>query len=158
MRTNWVLTTAVLAMSVTSSVGAQSAGAVHPPSKGDTVSMTYTGCVASVNHGASFLLTRIDGGHAGFMDGDRTAKHHDEAPMKSDGATTMKHEQTAMAGEKTEAMLTQSFTLAGATDLSKHVGQKVSETGTRSDGSAGMREDVSTLTIKTLKVIAKSCS
>jgi hypothetical protein len=111
-----------------------------------------------VNHGASFLLTRIDGGHAGFMHGDRTAKHHDEAPMKSDGATTTKHEQTAMAGEKTEAMLTQSFTLAGATDLSKHVGQKVSVTGTRSDGSAGMREDVSTLTIKTLKVIAKSCS
>jgi len=39
------------------------------------------------------------------------------------------------------------------------VGQKVSITGSVSEGSMGtMRQDVSTLTIKTLKVIAKSCS
>ena len=32
MKTNWVLTTAVVAMSVTAAVGAQSAKAMHQPS------------------------------------------------------------------------------------------------------------------------------
>ena len=35
MRTNWILTTAVVAMSVTAAVGAQSAKAMQQPSKGD---------------------------------------------------------------------------------------------------------------------------
>jgi len=49
--------------------------------------------------------------------------------------------------------------LSGSANFSKHVGQKVSVTGSVSDGSAGtMRHDVPTLTVKTLKVIAKSCS
>ena len=49
--------------------------------------------------------------------------------------------------------------VAGSADLSKHVGQKVSITGSLSDGSMGtMRHDLSTLTIKTLRVIGKSCS
>jgi hypothetical protein len=56
-------------------------------------------------------------------------------------------------------MPSKSFALVGSRDLSKHVGQKVSVTGSLSDGSMGtMRQDLSTLTIKTLKVIGKSCS
>jgi hypothetical protein len=123
-------------MSVTAAVGAQSAKAMHQPSKGDAMSMTYTGCVESVNHGAVFLLTKIDSGGAESMHGDKTMKHHDdmamkqdEMAMKSDAAKTMQHEQTPMANEKTDAMSSKSFTLAGSTDLSKHVGQKVSVTG-----------------------------
>jgi len=39
------------------------------------------------------------------------------------------------------------------------VGQKLAVTGSLSDGSMGtMRQDLATFTIKTLKVIAKSCS
>ena len=121
MKTNRILTTAVVAMSVTAAVGAQSTKAVRQPSKGGTTSMTYTGCVESVNHGATFLLTQIDSG-AGAM------------PSKS-------------------------FALAGSTDFNKHVGQKVSVTGSLSDASMGtMPKHVSTLTIKTLKVMPKSCS
>jgi hypothetical protein len=159
MTTNWVLTTAVVAMSVTTAVGAQSATAMHQPSKGDTMSMTYTGCVESVNHGAAFLLTNVDSGGMEPMHGDKTTKHHDDMAMKSDAAKPIQHEQTAMADEKMDAMSSKSFALAGATGLSKHVGQKVSVTGSLSEGSMGTtRQDLSTLRIKTLKVIAKSCS
>jgi len=139
MRANWILTAAVVAMSATAAIDAQSGKAMGKPSKGDTMSTTYTGCVESVNHGSVFLLTRVDG--AGSMHDDQAMKHHDDMNMK--------HDDVAM----------KSFTLAGAADLSKHVGQKVSVTGSLSDGSMGtMRQDLSTLTIKTLKVIAKSCS
>src|SRR3954471_15331405 len=76
MRANWILTAAVVAMSVTGAVDAQSAKAMGQPSKGDTVSTTYTGCVESVNHGRAFLLTKVDGGES--MHDDKAMKHHDE--------------------------------------------------------------------------------
>src|SRR5512135_1488259 len=91
MRTNWVLTTAVMAMSVTAAVGAQSAKAMHRPSKGDAMSVAYTGCVESVNHGGAFLLTKID--RVDSIHDDKTMKHHDDMAMKSDAARTMQHEQ-----------------------------------------------------------------
>lgn len=166
MRMNWVLSTAVVAMSVTATVGAQSAKAMHQPSKDDTMSMTYTGCVESVNHGAAFLLTEVDSGSAESMPADKAMKHHDDMAMKhddmamkSDAAKTMHDEQAPEADEKMDAMSSKSFALAGSTNLSKHTGQKVSVTGSLSGGSMEtMRQQVQTLTIKTLKVIAKSCS
>ena len=159
MRTNWILSTAVVAMAVTAAVGAQSAKTMRKPSKGDTMSMTYTGCVESVNHGGAFLLTKVDGMGAESMHGDMTMKHHDDMATKGDAARTMQQEQKPMAGQEMDAMPSKSFTLAGAANFSKHVGQKVSVTGSLSDGSMGaMRQDVSTLTVTTLKVIAKSCS
>jgi len=166
MKTNWMLTTAVVAISVTAVMGAQSATATQQPSKGDTMTVTYTGCVESVNHGAAFLLTKIDSGSTDAMHADKTMKHdddmamkHDDTAMKSDAAKPMQKGQTAMADDKMDAMSSQSFALVGAKNLSKRVGQKVSVTGSLSDGSMGtMRQGVSTLTIKTLKVIAKSCS
>ena len=95
MRTNWILTTVVVTMSVTAAVGAQSARAVGKPSN----------------------------------------------------------------DEKMDGMPSKSFALAGSANLNKHVGQKVSVTRSLSEGSMGtMHQDVSTLTIKSLKVIAKSCS
>jgi len=162
MRTNWVLATAVVAITVAAAVGAQSASTMQQPAKGETMSMTYTGCVESVNHGAAFLLTKVDGGSS--MHGDMAMKHddtamkHDDMAMKSDSAKTMQHEQMPMAGEKMAPMSSKSFALTGS-NLGKHIGQKVSVTGSLSDGSMGaMHQDLSTLTVKTLKVIAKSCS
>jgi hypothetical protein len=129
MKMNWMLSAAVVAMSVTAAAGAQSAGAMGKPSKGDAMNMTYTGC------------------------------DQDDMAMKSDAAKTMTHEQTPMADEQMNAMPSKSFALAGSANLNKHFGRKVSVTGSVSEGSMGaMRQDVSTLTIKSLKVIAKSCS
>ena len=164
MRTNWVLTAAVVAMSVTAAVG--SANATHQPSKGGTMSVTYTGCVETVNHGAAFLLTKVDSGSTDSMHAAKTMEHHDDMAMKhddmamkSDAAKPMQQEHTAMADEKMDAMPSKSFALAGSTNLSRLVGKKVSVTGSLSDGSMGtMRQVVSTLTVKTLKVVAKSCS
>ena len=104
MRTNSILSTAVVAMSVTAAVGAQSTKAIGKPSKGDTMSMTYTGCVESVNHGGTFLLTRVDGVGAESMHGDMAMKHHDDMAMKGDAAKTMAHDQTPMADEKMDTM------------------------------------------------------
>ena len=157
MRMNWMLRAAVVAVSVTAPASAQSAKATGKPSKADAMSMTYTGCVESVNHGGAFLLTQIDGPES--MRSDMSMKHQDDMAMKSDAAKTMQHEQKPMADEKMDAMPAKAFALAGSLKLSKHVGQKVSVTGSVSEGSMEtMRQDVSTLTIKTLKVIAKSCS
>jgi len=172
MRTNWILSTAAVAISVTAAVavsvtaavGAQSAKTMEKPSMSDTMGMTYTGCVESVNHGGAFLLTKVDGGesthdHTAMKHHDDQSAKHDDMAMKSDAAKTMQHEQTPRADEKMDAMAWTSFALAGSTDLSKHVGQKVSVTGSLSDGSMGtLRQDLATLTIKTLKMIAKSCS
>lgn len=159
MRTNWILSTAIVAMSVTAAAEAQSTQDMGKPSKGDTMSKTYTGCVESVNHGAAFLLTRIDGAGAASMHADMAMKHHDDTAMKDDAAKTMQQEHTRMADERMGAMPSQSFALAGSADFSKHVGQKVSVSGSLSDGAMGtMRQDVSTLTVKALKVIGKSCS
>ena len=159
MRTNCILAAALAGISATVAVGAQSATAMHQPSKGGTTSMTYTGCVESVNHGAAFLLTKVDSREMESMHGDKTMKHHDGMATKSDAAKPMQHEQAAMADEEMDGMSWKSFALAGSTNLGKHVGQKVSVTGSVSDASMGtMRQDLSTLTIKTLKVIARSCS
>jgi len=166
MRTNCILAAALAGISATVAVGAQSATAMHQPSKDGTMSMTYTGCVESVNHGAAFLLTKVDSREMESMHGGQTMKHHDDMPMKHDDMATksdagkpMQHEQAAMADEKMDGMSSKSFALTGSTNLGKHVGQKVSVTGAVSDASMGtMRQDLSTLTIKTLKVIAKSCS
>ena len=164
MTKNWILATAVIAMSATAAVGAQSAKGMAKPSKGDAMSATYTGCVESVNHGGAFLLTKAAAAES--MHGDMDMTHHKgmamkhDTAMQGDAANTMKHEQAApMADEKTAAMASKSFNLAGSANLRKHVGQKVSVTGSVSEGPMGtMHEDVPTLTIKTLKVIAKSCS
>ena len=143
MRTNWILTTAVMAVSVTVVAAAQSPKAMGKPSM-DPMSMTYTGCLESVNHGAAFLLTKVGGAES--MHGDMAMKHDDTA-MKDP------------AGAKMDATAAKSFALVGSASLAKHVGHKVSVTGSLSDAPTGaMRQEVPTLTVKTLKMIEKSCS
>ena len=112
--------------------------------KDDKMNVTYTGCVGDFNHGAAFLLTNVDDAGARAAHDDMAMKH-DDMSMKSDAAM-MKKEQSPIV-------------LTGASDLKKHVGQKVSVTGSLSSDSMGtMHEDRWTLTVRTLKVLAKSCS
>jgi hypothetical protein len=71
----------------------------------------------------------------------------------------MQGEQMAAAEEKMDTMAPKSFTLVGPASLSKHVGQEVSVTGSVSERAMEtMRRSVWTLSVKNLKVIAKSCS
>jgi hypothetical protein len=158
MRTNWIVSTAVVVMSVTAAVGAQSTKGMGKPSKTDAMRTTYIGCVESVNHGGAFLLTKVGGISAQSTHGDMAMEHHGMA-TKSDAAEALPHDQPPMADDKMDTMPSTSFALAGSANLSKHVGQKVAVTGSLADGWTGTtRQDVSTLTIKTLKVIGKSCS
>ncbi len=65
----------------------------------------------------------------------------------------------SMEHAKMDATAHKSLVLAGSDDLKKHVGQRISVTGTLSNGASGtMRHDLATLTITTMTVIAKSCS
>jgi len=154
-----MLSMAVVAMSVTAAVGAQSTKAKGKGPKPDTMRMTYTGCVQSINHGGTFMLTNVDNMGATSMHGDATMAHDDQMPIHADAARTAAHDATAVTGEEMDTMPSKSFILAGSGNLSRHVGQKVSITGSLSDGAMRtMRRDVSTLTVKTLKVVAKSCS
>jgi hypothetical protein len=157
MRMNWMLTTAVVAMAGTAAASAQSAKAMGTSSKSDAMGMTYTGCVESVNHGAVYLLTRV--ARAESRHNGEAMKHNGDMAMKGDAASRMQYEQAPMADPKMDAMSSKSFALAGSANLNKHVGQRISVTGAVSDPPMGtMRLDVPTLTVKTLKVIAKSCS
>jgi len=158
MRTNWIVSTAVVAMSVTAAVGAQSTKGMGKPSKTDAMRTTYIGCVESVNHGGAFLLTKVGGMGAQSTHDDMAMEHHDMA-TKSDAAEAMPRDQPPMADDKMDTMPSTSFALTGSANLSRHVGQKVAVTGSVAKGWTGTtRQDVSTLTIKTLKVIGKSCS
>lgn len=137
MRANRIWSTAVVAIAVTAAPGAQSTKDMSTPSKA-AMSVTYTGCVESVNHGGAFLLTKVDA---------MTMKQRDDMAMQGG------------AERKMDVMPSRSFVLAGSVNFRKHVRKKVSVTGSLSDGSMGTeREDVPTLTVKTLEVIAKSCS
>jgi hypothetical protein len=157
MKAIWMLT-ALVAMSVTAAVGAQSAKATRKASHDKTMSTTYTGCVESVNHGERFVLTRVDTADRQAMHRDMAMTHHDDMAMKGEAAR-MQNGPTPMADDAMEAMPSKSFALAGAANLSRYVGQQVSVTGSLSNRPIGtMRHDVSTLTVKTLKVVAKSCS
>src|SRR5262245_38946763 len=132
----WMWSTAVVVVAVSAAVSAQSGKETNEPRMADKMSMTYTGCLESVNHGASFLLTHLADDHQAMM-------HHD-GMMKGDSEMARKED---------------SVFLTGRSDLKKHVGQKVTVTGSVSHGMPEtMQNNRDTLTVASLKVVAKSCS
>jgi hypothetical protein len=142
---NGMLNTAIVVMTVSAAVSAQSGKPMDKPSmKSDKETMTYTGCVEAVNHGATFMLRPVD---------DSTTSARRDVNMK----TATKNEQSPSADAKMDTA-SKGIVLAGVADMQSHVGQQIFVTGSLSDGSPGtMRHDLSTLTIRTLQVIAKSC-
>jgi len=143
MKTNWILNAGIVLLAVSAAARAQSGKGMEKP-KDDKMNVTYMGCVGDFNHGAAFLLTNVDEARTKAPHDDMGTKH-DDMGMKSDAAM-MKKEQTPIV-------------LTGAFDLKKHVGEKVSVTGVLSSDSMGtMHGDRWTLAVRTLKVVAKSCS
>jgi hypothetical protein len=110
--------------------------------------MTFTGCLESDAAGTgTFVLT-----HPAMMnDGKKDAMMKD-VMMKDSGKTD------TMAGhdmsEHNTMMLTVSRT---GLDLRKHLGQRVAVTGSVSQGMKDAGTEQSTLTVKSLKMVAKSC-
>lgn len=154
----WIWSTAIVVVAVSSAVSAQSGKVMGTSAMGGTMKTTYTGCVESVNHGASYLLTHLGDDRMGATHDDAMMKK-DDAMMKKDDAMMKKDEPMAMEGTRMDTMTPRAVVLAGSSDIRKHVGQKVSVTGSLSKESANsMPTDRETLTVSSLKVVAKSCS
>jgi hypothetical protein len=149
-RISFFLTIAVCATTVAAAVTVQAGQSMNKSAMDDMMmTTTYTGCVEAVNHGGSFLLTHLDNGHMDDMHGD-TSMTHDRTMHKAD-ADSMDHQAMPKPGT--------AVVLSGKSDLRKHVGQKVTVTGALSNGSPGSgRDDLTTLSIESFKVVAKTCS
>ena len=97
---------------------------------------TYTGCVESAEAGR-YSLTHVKAADA----------------MKQN--TKMKTDSMKGDAMMNDSMAPESLGLSSsAVDLSRHVGHKVSVTGAAGDTMGGMV----TFTVKSLKMVAKSCS
>ena len=147
MKRMWSAAIAIVVASA--AVGAQSGKEMDKSMMGDKP-MTYTGCVESVNHGGSYLLTHLTEEH-------QLGMGHD-VKMKKDSVLAMKDE-SASSGMHGDHMMPSSLVLAGPSDLKKHVGQKVTVTGSVSKGSmdGGMKDELGTLTVGSLKAVGKAC-
>jgi len=111
---------------------------------------TYTGCLEKGNAARTFVLT-----HANRAD----SMQHDS--MQHDSMKDDAMKKDAMAKETmNHDMMTSTVNLASSkVDLNKHVGHKVTVSGSddaMGRGEAGMMSP--TFTVKTLKMVAKSCS
>jgi hypothetical protein len=141
---------AIVIVAASAAVRAQSGKEMDKPMMGDKMAMTYTGCVESVNHGGSYVLTHLTEGH-------QMGIGH-SAEMKKDSGTAMK-DGPAPSDMHGDHMTPSSLLLARAPDLKKHVGHTITVTGLLSNGSKddGMKDELDTLTVRSLKVIGKAC-
>lgn len=110
---------------------------------------SYTGCVEAGKTPRTYVLTHV-----------AAADDH----MAKDGMAKDSMSKDSMGMSKGEMGPTPLVISSKAVDLSKHVGQKVTVSGTapaKADAmgkdSMGMATEVPSFTIKTLKVIASSC-
>ena len=142
---NWICGAAIPVALVAAAIRVQPLKGSELSSTDSMKSMTYRGCVVVANHGAVVLLKDI------ATDAVSMPNVHD---MKSE---TMKPGQTSTGAAAMDSVPAKTMALSGLVDLQKHSGQTVSVTGMLSDAPPVWR-DLPTLTVRSLKVIAKSCS
>jgi len=143
---------AILVVAVWSvALGAQSGGAMAKGDKMETMDTNYTGCIEAGSAAGAFMLTHL-----------ATADHMGKDVMKKDA---MKKDTMAEDSMSKDSMAPTTLTLAGSSvDLSKHVGHKVSVTGspahekmdTMEKGTMG--KATPTFTVKSLTMVAATCS
>ncbi len=126
--------------------------------KMDMTDTTYTGCIEAGSADGMFTLTHVAEDHMG----KGTMKDSKDKGMMKDSK-----DKGSMSGEHMEhdAMAPTTLSLTGtAVDLRKHLGHKVAVTGSLSHGTmSAMEKDTikaapNTLSVKSLKLIAASCS
>ena len=154
---------AILAVAVSSvALGAQSGGTMAKGEKMDKMEMmdaNYTGCIDAGSAAGTFMLTHV-----------ATADHMGKDMMKKDAMAkdTMAKDAMAKDGMSHESMVPTTLTTLTLTsslvDLSKHQGHKVSITGSLahekmdSMEKGTMGKSTSTFTVKSLKMVAATCS
>ena len=144
---------AILVVAVLSvGVGAQTGGTMakdQMAGKMDMKATTYTGCIETGSAPGTFTLTHVVEDHMG------------KGMMKDS------KDKPAMTGEHMEhdAMAPTMLSLTGTdVDLRKHLGHKVTVTGSLSHGSVSaierdtMKAAPTTFSVTSLKMIAASCS
>src|SRR5258706_2202377 len=138
-------------------VGAQ-AGTMAKGDKMDKMEMkdaTYTGCIAAGTTAGSFMLTHVADDHMG------------KDAMKKDAMKNDAMKKDTMAND-TMAATTMAL-MSASVDLGKHLGHRVSVTGTAAQGKMdamgkdtmakdAMAKDGPAFTVKSLKMVAVSCS
>jgi hypothetical protein len=153
----WMMSILAAALMTTwAGVAAQSGSSMNQDkkmdgmAKMDAIDATYTGCIEAAGPN-SFKLA-----HAVAATGGMTADSMKESTMKKNG--------TAMDTMKTRSMTSTTLALSSTTvDLSKHVGHKVSVTGSLAPQMASMDKGVmakepAAFTVKSLKTVSGSCS
>jgi hypothetical protein len=135
---------AIVAMSM--GIRAQSGGTMAKDDKMgkmDGPTKTYTGCVEAGSEAGAFTLTHV-----------MAADHMGKGAMQKD---TMKNDAMGKDAMAHDTTMPTTLTLTGkSVDLSKHVGHKVTVTG--SAGQDAMEKGMSAFTVKSLKMVASSCS
>jgi pentapeptide MXKDX repeat protein len=162
----WSMSSVAILVAAVSSVavGAQSGGTMAKDDKMGRMEMmdgNYTGCIEAGSAAGTFMLTHV-----------ATADHMGKDMMKKGAMAkdtmaknTMTKDAMATDGMSHESMAPTTLTLTGSSvDLSKHSGHKVSLTGSLAHekmdamekGMAG--KSTATFTVKSLKMIAATCS
>ena len=140
---NRVIVGACVSLAFTAGVGAQDQQMATEKTDHMAMEKAYSGCVESSQTG-SYTLT-----HSMIADAKKSMKKADA--MKKDGP--MKTDSMKQHDAMAPASLALSADGPGI-DLSKHVGHKVTVTGTDGDSMNGL----ATFKVKSLKVIGASCS
>jgi hypothetical protein len=152
-------TTALAAAAVSAALSAQTTKGMTEPGMNDKMApmnamkTTYTGCVETAAPRGALQLTHIAGDHDAMKHDDMKHDGMKGDGMKSDAmkADPMMHDD--------DHMMPNDVMLTGQSDLKKHVGQRVTVTGSLAKGMGdGMAKTPDTLTVSSLKVVAKSCS
>ena len=157
----WSMSSVAILVAAMSSVavGAQSGGTMAKGDKMDKMEMmdaNYTGCVEAGSAAGTFMLTHV-----------ATADHMGKDMMKKDAMEKDTMTKDAMAKDRMshESMAPTTLTLTGSSvDLSKHLSHKVSLTGSLAHEKMDamekgtMGKSTPTFTVKSLKMVAATCS
>jgi pentapeptide MXKDX repeat protein len=161
----WMMSSvgALVAAVLSVSLLAQSDGAAANGGKMDKMAMkdtTYTGCVEAGGAPSSFTLTHL------AVDDHMGKDAMKKDTMKKD---TMKKDMIAKDGMSQDAMAPPTWSLASSSvDLSKHLGHKVTVTGSPAHGKMdamgkdtmgkdAMGKSAPVFTVTALKMVAASC-
>ena len=147
---------AAVIMATWTGTAAQSGSAMSQDTKMDSMAKmggmdaTYSGCVEATAPGTFTLV------HAVAENGSMAAESMKEPSMKQN--------EMAMKTMEKDNMMSTTLTLSStAVDLSKHLGQKVSVTGSLTPQMApmdkgAMAKEPAAFTVKSLKTVSGSCS
>ena len=150
----WMISSAVIvAVALSVGVGAQSGGAMAKDEQmGKMETKTYTGCVAAGADTGTFTLTHVMAAddHMG-----KDAMKKDTMKKDTMSKDAMKKDSMGKDNMAHDTMASTTMTVSSTSvDLAKHIGHKVTVTGS----SDAMGKNMSAFTVKSLKMVSASCS